>query len=113
MVDAAIATKVAVNWNGMKNQLGAFYEPILTIIDFNFLHSIPVSEIRNGVAEIIKVAALTHLHVFELIEGAGDSLLNSKFCQVKDYPANPDETKASEIILMEGMSGMVASKSCC
>lgn len=82
MIDACVATKVAVNWKGAKNKLGAFYGPISTIIDFTLLRTLPRCEVRNGVAEIIKVAACTQPATFEMLKGHGQELIDTRFGHV-------------------------------
>lgn len=79
MIDACVATKVAVNWKNAKNKLGAFYEPDSTLIDFTLLQTLPSCEVRNGMAEIIKVAACTQLSTFNLLEEYGKRLLDARF----------------------------------
>lgn len=110
LVDASIATKVAVNWNGSKNQLGAFYEPVKTVIDFHFLRSLPLPEIRNGLAEIIKVAACTQPEIVELLEKHGNELVNTKVGQSDG--ASDSLVAASELILKESKIHNDTSGSC-
>jgi len=53
-VDSSIGGKVGVNFGGKKNIIGSFYQPRTIISDVTFLQSLPVEEMRNGVAEVIK-----------------------------------------------------------
>ncbi|KAL6811853.1 3-dehydroquinate synthase [Trichoderma camerunense] len=108
LVDAAIATKVAVNWDGSKNQLGAFYEPLKTVIDFHFLRSLPLPEIRNGLAEIIKVAACTLPEIVDLLEKHGNELVNTKIAQLDG--ASDSLVIASELILKESIRGVLEAE---
>ncbi len=57
-VDAAIGGKNAVNFCGVKNLLGTFYAPDHVLIDPAFLHTLPRRELRCGLGEIVKHAAL-------------------------------------------------------
>ena len=59
MVDAAIGGKTAVNFGGVKNSLGHFYQPTLTCIDTDFLATLPDNETLNGEMEMVKTAAVT------------------------------------------------------
>ncbi|MHB8069261.1 MAG: 3-dehydroquinate synthase [Desulfobaccales bacterium] len=54
MVDAAIGGKTAINLPEGKNLLGTFHQPRLVIIDPQFLRTLPGSQRRNGLAEVIK-----------------------------------------------------------
>lgn len=57
-VDASVGGKVAVNFQGHKNMIGAFYQPSLVIIDPFTLRSLPQREFACGMAEIIKTALI-------------------------------------------------------
>lgn len=50
--------KVAISARGAKNLLGAFYSPILTFCDVDFLQALPQREVSLGFSEIIKHAFL-------------------------------------------------------
>jgi 3-dehydroquinate synthase len=52
--DSSIGGKVAVNHGQLKNKIGAFYHPKLTISDLNTLKTLSSRELSNGIAEIIK-----------------------------------------------------------
>lgn len=54
MVDASIGGKTAINLPEGKNLLGTFHQPRLVAIDPQFLRSLPASQRRNGLAEVIK-----------------------------------------------------------
>jgi 3-dehydroquinate synthase len=55
-VDSSIGGKVGVNFEGKKNMVGSFYQPRAIIGDVALLKSLPLSEMRNGLAEVIKYA---------------------------------------------------------
>ena len=65
MVDAAIGGKTAVNFGGVKNAVGHFYQPRLTIMDTAFLDSLPPEEFFNGQVEMVKTAAVADMALFE------------------------------------------------
>ena len=79
LIDASVSNRVAVNWNGYKNRLGAYHEPTHTVIDSTFLRSLPQSEIRNGISEIIKISSCTDIVTFELVEQYGQDLMQTHF----------------------------------
>lgn len=54
MVDAAMGGKNGVNFAGVKNLIGTFYQPKLVISDTIFLETLPDYELSNGIAEVIK-----------------------------------------------------------
>lgn len=59
MCDAAIGGKNGVDFKGVKNILGSFYEPNHILIWMGFLESLPPREKINGYAEIIKSRILS------------------------------------------------------
>ena len=58
MVDSSVGGKTGVNLPAGKNLAGAFYQPGAVLIDPLFLSSLPESEYRSGMAEVIKHALI-------------------------------------------------------
>jgi len=58
MIDAAIGGKTGINLLDSKNQLGTFFIPDAIIILPDFLQTLPASEMRNGLAEMFKIALM-------------------------------------------------------
>ena len=57
-VDSSVGGKTAIDYRGVKNVLGAFYQPAEVIVDPLFLSTLPAREIRCGLGEIIKYSAI-------------------------------------------------------
>jgi 3-dehydroquinate synthase len=53
-VDASIGGKLGVDFNTLKNHIGVFQQPALTLLHSGFLKTLPAAELRSGFAEIIK-----------------------------------------------------------
>lgn len=51
--DSCIGSKSSINFSSYKNLLGAFYPPKEIFIDANFLKTLPQSEIKSGIGEIL------------------------------------------------------------
>lgn len=68
MVDAAIGGKTAVNTPYGKNLIGSFYAPTAIFIDPSFLQTLPLKEIRNGFAEIVKYGLIQKKGLFKKCE---------------------------------------------
>ncbi len=79
LVDASVAIKVAVNHKKLKNRLGAYHASTKVILDFSFLRTLPEAQVRNGMAELVKIAVVSHKEVFELLEKYGKELLETRF----------------------------------
>jgi len=67
MVDAAIGGKTGVNLGALKNQVGAFCNPKMILIDTEFLKTLNARELRSGMAEIIKYGLSYDADLFKLI----------------------------------------------
>lgn len=65
MVDASIGGKVAVDHPAGKNLVGAFKFPRAVIADPALLASLPVEEVRAGLAEVIKNAIIGDAGLFD------------------------------------------------
>jgi shikimate kinase/3-dehydroquinate synthase len=65
-VDAAIGGKTAVNLPEGKNLVGGFHWPVRTVIDPALLETLPESEHRAGMAEVVKTGLLAGDPVWEL-----------------------------------------------
>lgn len=67
-VDSSVGGKVAVNHGQLKNMIGAFYQPRLVLADINTLKTLPAEELANGLAEVIKSAAIRDEKFFAFLE---------------------------------------------
>ena len=67
-VDSSIGGKVAVNFGGVKNIVGAFYQPKAVLIDPDVLSTLPKRQIANGLAEAVKMALTSDAELFEIFE---------------------------------------------
>jgi 3-dehydroquinate synthetase len=78
-VDAGIGIKGATNHFGKKSFLGVFHPPRGVLIDSQVLASLPTRFVRDGIAEIIKIAAVRDAELLEQIHVEGRTLLESGF----------------------------------
>ena len=67
-VDSSIGGKVAVDHGQLKNKIGPFYQPRLVIADTDTLRTLPPQELANGLAEVIKSAAIRNKELFSYLE---------------------------------------------
>lgn len=67
-IDSSIGGKVAINLNGIKNIVGAFYQPKKVLIDPDVLKTLPERQISNGLAEAIKMSLTSDAELFDLLE---------------------------------------------
>jgi 3-dehydroquinate synthase len=96
MVDSSVGGKTAVNLRAGKNLMGTFYQPSAVICDVATLGTLPVREVRNGLAEVVKSAVIGDPSLFEFIEARAASLDSDDpyaVCSLVD-----DETSAVRIV---------------
>ena len=55
-VDSSIGGKTAIDLDGIKNVVGAFYQPRRVLIDPGTLSTLPRRQVANGLAEAVKMA---------------------------------------------------------
>ena len=67
-VDSSIGGKVAVDHGSVKNKIGTFYQPRVVISDIDVLRTLPQAELENGLAEVIKTAAIRDRRFFDYLE---------------------------------------------
>jgi 3-dehydroquinate synthase len=67
-VDSSIGGKTAINLGVIKNTVGAFKQPKAVLIDVETLATLPKRHMRNGLAEVIKMAATSDSELFAKIE---------------------------------------------
>lgn len=74
-VDASVGGKVGVDLPAGKNLVGAFYQPWAVIVDPQTLSSLPARQLRTGLAEVVKTAALDGGELLDLLTGGMEPLL--------------------------------------
>ena len=67
-VDAAIGGKTGINFSGSKNNIGAFYQPKLVLMDTDSLKSLSKLDFVDGLAEIIKHSLIADKNLFTKLE---------------------------------------------
>jgi 3-dehydroquinate synthase len=75
MIDASIGGKTGVDTPHGKNLVGAFHQPNAVIIDPEVLDTLPVEEIRSGLAEALKHGAIADAEYFDFVGRAAPGLL--------------------------------------
>ncbi|PHH65385.1 hypothetical protein CDD81_2489 [Ophiocordyceps australis] len=75
MVDSSIGGKTAIDTPMGKNLVGAFWQPRRIYIDLDFLETLPSREFINGMAEVIKTAAIRDEGEFAALEQAAATMV--------------------------------------
>lgn len=87
MVDSSIGGKTAIDTPMGKNLIGSFWQPQRIYIDLAFLGTLPVREFINGMAEVIKTAAIWDESEFTTLEQNAALILSS----IRSKTANPSD----------------------
>ncbi len=66
--DSSIGGKTAVNHGRIKNKIGVFYHPRLTVSDISVLRTLTPRELSNGLSEIIKHGVILDAEFFGYLE---------------------------------------------
>ena len=71
-VDSSIGGKVAIDFGGVKNIVGAFHQPKKVVIDSDTLKTLDKRQVYAGLCEAIKMACTCDKELFEMIEQSND-----------------------------------------
>jgi 3-dehydroquinate synthase len=103
-VDSSVGGKTGVNHPQGKNLIGAFHQPQLVLIDTDTLKTLPDRELRAGLAEVIKGAAVADAEFFAWLEDNIEALLAldaeaiayavQRSCEIKAEVVAEDEREA-------------------
>jgi len=104
LIDASVAIKVAVNHKKLKNRLGAYHASSKVFLDFSFLGTLPTDQVRNGMAELIKIAVVGHQEVFDLLEKYGEELLRTHFGNID---ATEEIKEVARLVTYKGIKKML------
>ncbi len=89
-IDSSIGGKTAINFGGVKNVVGAFYQPRKVLIDPELLKTLPPRQISNGLAEAVKMALTSDKELFDIFE-------------TKDIESNIDEIIIRSLGIKKGV----------
>lgn len=72
MVDASVGGKTGVDLGPLKNQVGVFTEPLMVLVDIEYLNSLPASELRSGLAEMLKHGLISDQKYWEQLSNMNE-----------------------------------------
>jgi len=75
-VDSSVGGKVGINHPAVKNVIGAFHQPVGVWIDTETVRSLPIRELRCGLAEVVKHGVILDSELFASLERDADDLLS-------------------------------------
>lgn len=67
MVDASLGGKTGIDFQGFKNQVGVFRQPLDVWVDPSFLQTLSETELISGFAEVVKHALIADVQSWQLL----------------------------------------------
>jgi len=77
-IDSSIGGKTALDLKTAKNLIGSFFQPKAVISDINFLKTLPLGQMREGLAEAVKYSLIDSYGLLDFIEGNISEILNKE-----------------------------------
>ncbi|KAF9335765.1 3-dehydroquinate dehydratase (3-dehydroquinase) [Podila minutissima] len=114
MVDSSIGGKTAIDTPMAKNPIGAFWQPKRIFIDLAVLETLPEREFVNGMAEVIKTAAIWNHDDFVLLENGAEAIRDAVLKPVRNVEfqgAILESRTAAQQLLLQVVMASVAVKS--
>lgn len=108
MVDSSVGGKTGFNVPEGKNMIGAFHQPALVVIDPELLSSLPLRELRCGLAECIKHAVIRDPSLFDWIAGNAARILALEPDALVELVRRNVEIKAAVVVEDERERGVRA-----
>src|SRR3569833_2843734 len=108
MVDSSIGGKTAIDTPMGKNLIGAFWQPSRVYIDLAFLDTLPEREFINGLAEVIKTAAIWDEVEFAFLEANASDILRAIRSSSKDVTTRLSPIRHSLKRIVLGSAGVKA-----
>ncbi len=97
-IDAGPSPRTCCDGFGYKNLLGAYHPPVLCLTDRFFFATLHEGWLRHGVAEIIKIAAVTNAELFADLETAKHELIGTRFGTVECTPSDAIHDLSQKIL---------------
>ncbi|EPS94332.1 hypothetical protein FOMPIDRAFT_67286 [Fomitopsis schrenkii] len=111
MVDSSVGGKTAIDTPHGKNLIGAFWQPEYIFIDAAFLETLPAREFSNGMAEVVKTAAIWNENEFSALESRSAEIFAAIQTPSKDYSGRTAATRsAAQELLLSVIAGSISVK---
>ena len=99
-IDAGPSPRTCTNSKLFKNGIGAYHPPVMTIVDRTLFRTLAKGHIRNGMAEIIKMAVTDDQTLFELLEKYGRRLVETHFA---NFDADEELIKVADEVIYRAL----------
>ncbi|KAL7422257.1 hypothetical protein Q5752_002903 [Cryptotrichosporon argae] len=112
MVDSSVGGKTAIDTVHGKNLIGAFWQPSYIFVDLAFLSTLNQREFSNGMAEVVKTAAIWKADDFSALESRAAEISSA----VSTKPPTPTagrfaaDRSTAQALLLQVVSGSIYVK---
>ncbi|EKM53058.1 uncharacterized protein PHACADRAFT_210784 [Phanerochaete carnosa HHB-10118-sp] len=111
MVDSSVGGKTAIDTPHGKNLIGSFWQPEYIFIDAAFLETLPAREFSNGMAEVIKTAAIWNETEFSALESRSAEIFAAIQTPSRDFSGRTQATRsAAQDLLLSVIVGSISVK---
>lgn len=111
MVDSSVGGKTAIDTPHGKNLIGAFWQPEYIFIDAAFLETLPSREFSNGMAEVVKTAAIWNEAEFISLESRSADIFAAIQTPSADYAGRSKQTRSiAQELLLSVIVGSISVK---
>jgi 3-dehydroquinate synthase len=104
-VDSSVGGKTAINHPRGKNMIGAFHQPLAVIADVATLDTLPVRELRAGIAEVVKHGVALDAAFAAWLETSVEPLLGRERAALEHAVRRSCELKAQVVAADEREAG--------
>ena len=111
-IDAGPSPRTCCDGFGYKNLFGAYHTPMLSITDRTMFRTLRSGWLRHGIAEIIKMAVVKDMDLFEDLEQGGQRLIETRFgsLDANGQSATGDIDELSQRILGRAIKSYVEAE---
>ncbi|ORX39805.1 putative aromatic amino acid family biosynthesis-related protein [Kockovaella imperatae] len=111
MVDSSVGGKTAIDTPAGKNLIGSFWQPSCIFVDLAFLTSLPSREVSNGMAEVIKTAAIWVEEDFAALESSATEISLAASSKPESTAGRfAKDRSAAQSLLLRVVSGSIHVK---
>jgi 3-dehydroquinate synthase len=105
-VDSSVGGKTGVNFKGIKNFIGTFYQPEFVLIDTSFFSTLPQNEILCGLGEAVKTAFLAGEKYSTNLSGTFHNILKDDLSDIDNLVYDSVRFKAGVVSEDEKEEGL-------
>eukprot|EP01137_Pigoraptor_chileana_P019149 Opistho-2@79762 len=97
MVDSSIGGKTGLDTVHGKNLIGSFHQPAAIYMDLDILATLPERQFSNGMAEVIKTAAIWDADYFDFLDNNADAIMEREPALLQRMVTRSAEIKAEVV----------------